>query len=182
MKCNLNLSNSKIEVASRRPVGFVLLNPSFSAEDFEVILGEHSLSTTTESSITKTFNIDLIVYPDNFVSVIYGNDFALVRLTEEADITTFNPICLPDINQDFTGKLATVIGWGLLRENDYNNPPDELQKLFGLKIITDEACQTAFDTYSEWKYTITGDMMCAGGEKGKDGCNVSIFSLIIHDI
>ena len=46
-----------------------------------------------------------------------------------------------------------------------------MQELTGLKVYTDEECATVVGSeqgYSE--SSVTADMLCAGGEVGKDGC------------
>ena len=62
--------------------------------------------------------------------------------------------------------------WGNTEANR-NKFPDRkvasiLQELPDLLVYTDEACQTAME--DEGGATITSDMLCAGGQKGKDGC------------
>ena len=68
------------------------------------MLGEHDVETRTETSITRSFNVDLIVlHPKPY-------DLALVRLSEPADISIYTPVCLPRHHQDFTGQEATLTG------------------------------------------------------------------------
>ena len=44
--------------------------------------------------------------------------------------------------------------------------PTKLQDV-AVKIVSDQTCQAALDAY-----TITSNMVCAGGVKGKDSCQV----------
>ena len=69
------------------------------------MLGEHDVDTRAETSITRSYNVDLIVrhrHPKI--------DLAMVRLSEPADISIYTPVCLPRHHQDFTGQEATLTG------------------------------------------------------------------------
>ena len=67
------------------------------------MLGEHDVDTRTETSITRSYNVDLIVLHPK-------HDIAMVRLSEPADISIYTPVCLPRHHQDFTGQEATLTG------------------------------------------------------------------------
>jgi len=141
-----------------------------STSTLEVRMGEHKRSVTSESTITKDFNVDYILKHPNYDNPRQNsNDIALLRLAEEADISVYIPACLPTLNQDFTGQNALLTGWGTTTEGGSSS--DILQELDGLPIVSDSSCGSSLSSYSS-AYTgaITPDMLCAGGNQGYDGC------------
>ena len=97
-------------------------------------LGEHDRGTGDETMMTKDFDVDLILpYPEFGRPSSHSNDITLMRLTEAADLAVYTPACLPATNQDFTGRLATVAGWGRTKPNKTTKPLI-LQELEGLKV------------------------------------------------
>ena len=85
-----------------------------------------------------------------------------MRLTEPADPSVYTPVCLPTTNQDFTGQLATVAGWGATAEGGAE--AHILQDLEGLRVVSDQKCREQLGSFSP-------DMLCAGGEEGRDACS-----------
>ena len=115
--------------------------------------------------ITKDFNVDLIVlHPDYNTPKWISNDIALVRLAEDADLSVYTPACLPDTDQDFTGQLATLAGWGITEDG---GPANILQELEDLEIWSDNQCSRE----TCWGDSISSDMLCAGWEGGENACN-----------
>lgn len=97
-----------------------------------------------------------------------SNDIAMVRLAEEADISVYTPACLPDTNEDFTGQMALLTGWGTTSEG--GSTADILQELDNLPIVSDDFCSSSIGSFPGQSGSVTSDMLCAGGEEGKDGC------------
>ena len=67
--------------------------------------------------------------------------------------------------------------WGATAEG--GSVSDVLQELENLTIVSDAACGTALASTGA---TVTSDMLCAGGEKDKDGCQVTVkyFNISCH--
>ena len=80
----------------------------------EVILGDHDYDQTGETILgEKRFSVARAIVHEDYMN--YGDDLALLELSEEADLNTFTPVCLPSFsqgNQSFTGN-ATVMGKSL---------------------------------------------------------------------
>ena len=57
-------------------------------------------------------------------SVAEGYDLALIYLNKEIDWNSVvKPLCLAnDSDESFTGKMATVAGWGLTKERGEKSP------------------------------------------------------------
>jgi len=155
------------------------LFPGLTTDMLEVRLGEHDRFSTEETSISKTFLVVMMIKHPDYNDRTSENDIGLVKLTSPADISLYTPVCLPQTGSDFTGQTATLTGWGSTGAN--RGPSDievrnkqlaaVLQELPGLVVVSDEVCGAAIATvggYSE--DDVTQDMVCAGGEQGKDGC------------
>ena len=130
-----------------------------------IILGNPFLDTNR-----KEFQVDLIVRaPDYNNPSKFSNDIALLRLTEEADLTVYTPLCLPAHNQTFTGRQSIVTGWGATSDVDPSS--DTLQELEGLPVLSDSECRNAIESVQGHSGSdISSDMLCAGGELGSDAC------------
>ena len=141
--------------------------PYFRPGTLEIRLGEHQLNTIDETLIVKDFNVDQIVKAASYdYPARSSNDIALVRLAEAADLTVYTPVCLPVDQQDFTGFLSTVAGWGATAENGVT--AHILQELEGLEVVSDDQCKASIDSVSGYsRADVSQDMLCAGGNQGK---------------
>lgn len=140
-----------------------------STSSLEIRLGEHRRSITSDSIITKDFSVDYILkHPSYGSPQTHSNDIALIRLAEEADISVYIPACLPDTNEDFTGQMSLLTGWGATSEG--GSVADILQELDNLPIVSDASCSSSIGSIPGYSGSVTSDMLCAGGEAGKDGC------------
>lgn len=86
------------------------------------------------------------------------------------------PICLPDADEDFTGRMATVTGWGRLKYA--GGVPSVLQEV-QVPIMENYVCQEMFRRAGHNK-VIIDSFLCAGYATGqKDSCEVrNIFKFI----
>ena len=75
--------------------------------------------------------------------------------------------------------IPSVARWGHTSAN--RGPADtkvvvkqlalQLQELPGLPVVSDQSCATSIGSQSGFSESdVTSDMLCAGGEQGKDGC------------
>jgi len=130
---------------------------------YEVLLGGHCLSSPPSSQMKMA--VDKYIQHSNYNSKTMDNDIALIPLKKSIDFdnSDIRPICLPPKNAgDFVGDVATVIGWGALKEG--KNGPDCLQEV-DVPVITDSKCDNWIGG------GLTKNMICAGYEKGKkDSC------------
>lgn len=84
------------------------------------------------------------------------------------------PICLPRDGDDFTGRMATVTGWGRLKYD--GGVPSVLQEV-QVPIMENHVCQEMFRTAGHAK-VILESFLCAGYANGqKDSCEASRFRL-----
>ena len=81
-----------------------------------VRLGDHDIRSTGE---TKTFEskVARVVRHRGFSSDTLHNDVALLTLENPVPSSysaTIRPVCLPQGNDRYEGRMATVTGWGSL--------------------------------------------------------------------
>lgn len=86
------------------------------------------------------------------------------------------PICLPHDGEDFTGRIATVTGWGRLKYG--GGVPSVLQEV-QVPIMENQVCQEMFRTAGHSK-VILDSFLCAGYATGqKDSCEVRFYLLLL---
>lgn len=86
-----------------------------------VRLGDHNIKTNTEIQHVER-RVKRVVRHRGFNLRTLYNDIALLTLSEPVPFTAqIRPICLPSGSQLYSGKTATVIGWGSLRESKSDN-------------------------------------------------------------
>lgn len=82
-----------------------------------VRLGDYNIKTHTEIRHIER-RVKRVVRHRGFNARTLYNDIALLTLNEPVPFTEqIRPICLPGGTQLYSGKTATVIGWGSLRES-----------------------------------------------------------------
>ncbi|MBN3306176.1 ENTK Enteropeptidase, partial [Amia calva] len=129
--------------------------------DWEAVIGLHSQL----SSHNTVRRIDRIVMDPRYNKRTKDSDIVLMHLDSKVNFTEYiQPICLPDIEQQFPmGKMCFIAGWGRMEEQ--GSLANILQEAT-LPLITNVKCQQRMP-----EYTITPRMMCAGyDEGGIDSC------------
>ena len=153
----------------------------YSIDILEIRLGEHDRSTSSETSITKNFAVNMMIKHPSYNDRTSENDIALVRLSTRADLSTYTPVCLPEAGQEnFIGKLSTLIGWGNTAASRQQQTSvvdrqlaTQLQELTGLKVVSDQSCASSIGSQPGYSNSdVTDDMLCAGGEVSKDSSSV----------
>jgi len=90
------------------------------------------------------------------------SDMALIELSEKANVSAILPL-QPGSGLEGSGKMATVIGWGLTKEE--GNPSEKLMKV-DVPIVADTVCGKAYPEQFN-----AGTEICAGvPQGGKDSC------------
>ena len=54
----------------------------------------------------------IITHKDYCIAHQNNHDIALLKLQERLDLSTYTPACLPEQDAKFTGRTASVYGWG----------------------------------------------------------------------
>ncbi|KAH8413554.1 hypothetical protein KR009_012273 [Drosophila setifemur] len=114
-------------------------------------------------------NIYRILHP-NYLNYSQHNDIAILTLSEPVPYTReIQPICLPTSSsqqsRSYSGQVATVAGWGSLREN--GPQPSILQKV-DIPIWANAECARKYGRAAP--AGIIESMICAG-QAAKDSCS-----------
>ncbi|KAK5647141.1 hypothetical protein RI129_002033 [Pyrocoelia pectoralis] len=132
------------------------------------VFGEHDISGERESKRSLSRNVKRVIVHRNYDPVTFENDLALLELEHPVLFDEhIVPICLPRDGEDFTGRMATVTGWGRLKYG--GGVPSILQEV-QVPIMENQVCQEMFRTAGHTK-VILESFLCAGYANGqKDSC------------
>ncbi|XP_023304279.1 venom serine protease Bi-VSP [Lucilia cuprina] len=132
-------------------------------------LGDYNIRTDFEvKHVTR--RIKRLVRHKGFDFSTLHNDIAILTLSEPVQFTKeIQPICLPTSStqqsRSYSGHIATVAGWGSLREN--GPQPSILQKV-QIPIWTNTECAQKYGRAAP--AGIIESMICAG-QAAKDSCS-----------
>ncbi|KAJ8955742.1 hypothetical protein NQ318_008614 [Aromia moschata] len=135
------------------------------------VFGEFDISGDLESKRPISRNVKRVIVHRQYDPATFENDLALLELEHpvlfDAHII---PICLPRDAEDFTGRMATVTGWGRLKYG--GGVPSVLQEV-QVPIMENHMCQEMFKAAGHPK-VILDSFLCAGYVNGeKDSCEAS---------
>jgi secreted trypsin-like serine protease len=132
-------------------------------DTMSLVLGVHDRTGTTDTNRQVLTIAEIVLHPSYTFSGS-SNDIALLKISETVNLNDWSPACLPTSGADFTGQNGWVYGWGATSEG--GSLADKLLEL-EVPIVSDSVCESAMSSSG---VTITSDMLCAGGENGKDAC------------
>ncbi|KAG9428915.1 mucin-12 isoform X1 [Apis mellifera carnica] len=132
------------------------------------VFGEFDLSGELEAKRSMTRNVRRVIVNRGYNPTTFESDLALLELESPIQFDVhIIPICMPNDGIDFTGRMATVTGWGRLKYN--GGVPSVLQEV-QVPIIKNSVCQEMFQTAGHSKL-ILDSFLCAGYANGqKDSC------------
>ncbi|XP_028050432.1 serine protease filzig isoform X2 [Monomorium pharaonis] len=132
------------------------------------VFGEFDISGELESKRSVTKNVRRVIVNHGYDPATFENDLALLELESPVKFDEhIVPICMPEDGIDFTGRMATVTGWGRLKYN--GGVPSVLQEV-QVPIMENSVCQEMFQTANHAKL-ILDSFLCAGYANGqKDSC------------
>ncbi|KAK8720476.1 hypothetical protein OTU49_013294, partial [Cherax quadricarinatus] len=133
----------------------------FDPTTINVRLGEYNFSQPSPGA--KTFGVLKIKEHENYDTTTYVNDIALITLDKSTEFTPdIWPICLPDGDEVYVDRQATVVGWGTIY---YGGPVSQTLMEVSIPIWTNTDCDNAYEQ------DITEKQLCAGDRAGgKDSC------------
>lgn len=135
-----------------------------SAEDLTLALGDHDLSTETETNHVNVGVKQIIMHAD-YDTHTMDNDVALLQMARKVEFSqTIAPICLPYKFQDddFHGKIVKVIGWGTTSSGGESS-----SKL--LEIDLPVLLRSQCEKFDSLQGELTKNMICTYRE-GEDSC------------
>ncbi|XP_015906326.2 uncharacterized protein [Parasteatoda tepidariorum] len=133
-----------------------------------VVLGIHDLGGTLDNKASIIRNVRRMVIHRHYNAQTFENDLALLEMESEIEFLPYVvPICFPHQNEDFTGKMAFVTGWGKLTHG--GDVPNILQEV-QVPIVGNGDCQRMF-FHAGHKKAIRSNFVCAGYTNGgQDSC------------
>ncbi|XP_055679999.1 serine protease filzig [Lutzomyia longipalpis] len=154
------ISNSYVITAAHCQPGFLA--------SLVAVFGEYDISGEVESKRSVTKNVKRVIVHRQYDAATFENDLAILELESPIHYDThIVPVCMPPDNADFTGRMATVTGWGRLKYG--GGVPSVLQEVH-VPIIDNSVCQEMFQTAGHNK-KILKSFLCAGYANGqKDSC------------
>ena len=109
---------------------------------------------------------DFIVHEDfNYQQTGLQHDIVLLELADHVYLDVYTPACLPSTHHQFSGEMATVAGWG---QTSYQGQFSNVLLEVKLPTVTNSLCE------EKMNFKLHPGQMCAGGEKGKDSCQVEL--------
>ncbi|XP_045128810.1 proclotting enzyme-like isoform X7 [Portunus trituberculatus] len=134
----------------------------FTKESITVRLGEYTFDETGESPHVD-FKIKTMKPHEHYDTNTYVNDIALITLDRTTDFNdAIWPVCLPQSDESYVGRDATVVGWGTIY---FGGPVASTLQEVTIPVWTNEECNAAYEQ------DIIDKQICAGArEGGKDSC------------
>ncbi|KAG8038671.1 hypothetical protein G9C98_000226 [Cotesia typhae] len=130
-----------------------------------VRLGDYNIKTSTEIRHVER-RVRRVVRHKGFDARTLYNDVALLTLNEPVEFSELiRPICLPTGSQLYNNKVATVIGWGSLRES--GPQPAVLQEV-AIPVWSNAECKIKYGAAAPGG--IVDSFLCAG-RAAKDSCS-----------
>lgn len=84
------------------------------------VFGEFDLSGELEAKRSMTRNVRRVIVNRGYNPTTFESDLALLELESPIQFDVhIIPICMPNDGIDFTGRMATVTGWGRLKYSQY---------------------------------------------------------------
>ncbi|XP_037946797.1 venom serine protease-like [Teleopsis dalmanni] len=139
-----------------------------SASRIQALVGDHDLSSSTESRYAETYAIASIIEHPGYTSDPVSNDIALLRTVQPIEWSRgVGPICLPppaNAYDTFDYDYVDVAGWGTISFGGAIS--NKLQKV-NLMILDQNTCQQAYQGVS-----ISTSQMCTYDYTGssRDSC------------
>ncbi|XP_057330324.1 serine protease filzig [Microplitis mediator] len=132
------------------------------------VFGEYDISGELEQRRSVSRNVRRVIVHREYDAASFANDLAILELEKPVEFDAhIVPICMPDDNTDYVGRMATVTGWGRVKYN--GGVPSILQEV-QVPIMENSVCQEMFRTAGHSKL-ILDSFLCAGYANGqKDSC------------
>lgn len=138
--------------------------------DMKVRLGEWNVREQSEKYPHEDYDIEKKSEHPDYKAATFQNDLAVVRLNRDVTYKEhIIPVCLPELQENFVGNKAVVIGWGRTAHGAISTP-SKLQEV-EVEVITSDTCQDWFKSNNRRETIFKNEFLCAGYETGgRDSC------------
>ncbi|KAL2751135.1 transmembrane protease serine 9-like [Vespula maculifrons] len=136
----------------------------FETKSIKLVIADSDRTKLASTAIVR--RIKSVTIHEEFHTYNFNNDIAIIEMDRPVSLDSIvRTACLPEDKAiDYTGAMATVVGWGRTGEN--KPVSDELRKV-NVPILSQEECDQA----GYQKNRLTDNMFCAGYLDGKrDAC------------
>jgi len=161
IRCGASLVASQFVVTAAHCVGPPILPAVLLPGEIFVVLGEHDIDSTTETTLRKVVGVSKIIISPIWNPSARIGDIAVLKLEEAVNLEVYTPICLPELTATWMdGQDGLVTGWGLDIQSGSFVEPTKLQEV-DAPIQTQATCDAAFTAAGGVGIIGTG-MICAG--------------------
>ncbi|XP_062549415.1 brachyurin-like [Armigeres subalbatus] len=133
------------------------------------LVGAHNRLNNEPFQQSIVFELNGITIHPEYTSNTIRNDIATIRLTNSIVFDErVQPVRLPSLNdtRTFSGRMATVSGWGRLSDTSPNTSP--VVRFATNPIITNANC---LDQWNNAVNVIQTQNICLSGNGGRSACN-----------
>ncbi|XP_044778244.1 phenoloxidase-activating factor 2 isoform X2 [Drosophila simulans] len=132
--------------------------------------GDWDLASDQETFSSELREVTRVVIHDGFNFTLGANNLALLFLNSPFKLSDhIRTICLPTQNKSFEGRRCTVAGWGKMRFEDQRY--SAVLKKVELPVVSRTVCENLLrSTRMGVDYQLPENIICAGGEMGRDAC------------
>ncbi|XP_032583263.1 phenoloxidase-activating factor 2 isoform X1 [Drosophila sechellia] len=132
--------------------------------------GDWDLASDQETFSSELREVTRVVIHDGFSFTLGANNLALLFLNSPFKLSDhIRTICLPTQNKSFEGRRCTVVGWGKMRFEDQRY--STVLKRVELPVVNRTVCENLLrSTRMGVNYQLPENIICAGGEMGRDAC------------
>lgn len=148
--------------------------------EYKVRAGEWDTQTENERLPYQERSVSRAIIHEEYKPKVIYNNVALLILSSPFTLAdNIGTICLPNQDEVITSRNCLASGWGK-DVFGIEGKPQVILKKIELPMVPFDACQEALrSTRLGANFNLHKSFTCAGGERGKDTCTVSI-KLVCH--
>ncbi|XP_067131370.1 transmembrane protease serine 9-like [Centruroides vittatus] len=151
--------------------GHCVAKSQFNPSNIRVTVGDYILNSDMESIPSESFGVEQVKLHPNFRFTPQADRYDVSVLILDRPVSykyNMKPICLPEKNADFLGRIGYAAGWGALEAGSKLRP--KVLQYVPVPVINNQICET-WHRRRGINIRIYDEMLCAGYEfGGRDSC------------
>ncbi|XP_023230910.1 transmembrane protease serine 9-like [Centruroides sculpturatus] len=151
--------------------GHCVAKSQFNPSNIRVTVGDYILNSDMESIPSESFGVERVKLHPNFRFTPQADRYDVSVLILDRPVSykyNMKPICLPEKNADFLGRIGYAAGWGALEAGSKLRP--KVLQYVPVPVINNQICET-WHRRRGINIRIYDEMLCAGYEfGGRDSC------------